>query len=525
MTKPSPAEGDRSGIHLSWRIWCAPAPVLAVMLLGSGTAWAQSQQQYNVSIGVQETATNNVELVGADQRQSDLVTQITPVLSAKVTGAHSLLDAYVSLPILIYARTGAENNSILPTVNLLGDLNGFERTLHLEGAVNVTQQFFTPFGAQPQDLASATDNRYRTSIYRLSPYYRNVTSDGIQYEVRNNNTWSTLDGAPIDTSNSFTTEFLARAETTGDRLVGWSASYDYTDTKFKNQDTGIVTQLARVSPFYSVDPQLRVSASVGWEENRYVLTSSNDAIYGVGFRWRPTERTNVLGNWEHRFFGSSYNFSFEHRTQLSVWKIEASRNITTYPQQVAALAAGTNVSSYLNELFLSTYPDAVARQNAVDQFMRDRGLSTTLSNPLALYTEEILLVQQASATVGLVGARNAIFLSAFNMHSQPITAAGNALPPSLFSQNDNTQTGGGLTWNNRLTQSLNLAASVTLLRTVANAPLTGTTRQGYGQITLSAPIATRTTGFIGARYQSLASDISQDYNEAAVFVGLAYTLR
>lgn len=477
------------------------------------------------SIALQETVTNNVDLEATALRTSDLVTQVTPALAFSERGEHTKINGFVSVPILFYARTGSENNSVYPTVDLLGDLNFLNRTLHLEGAVNVSQEFFTPFGAQPQDLTNATNNRYRATTYRVSPYYQGVIGSDVQYELRNNNTWANLDGAPIDTNNSYTTEFLATAGTIGDRTIGWNASYDYSHVKFQNQDSAIVTQLARAAPYYAVTPQFRVDASIGYESNEYLLTSSNGVIYGVGFRWRPTERTNITGNWEHRFFGSSYSFAFDHRTPLTVWNVQVSRNISTYPQQIASLAAGSNVAGSLNQLFLSSIPDPVERQSVVDQLMQSRGLPTTLTSPVSLYTEQILLVQQQTATVGLLGARNSIFLSVFNARNEPISAAGDVLPPSLFSQNANTQTGGNIVWTNRLTQSLNLTASLTLLRTTENAPLEGTTNQGYAQVQLSMPITARMSGFVGARYQALSSDISTDYNEAAAFIGISYALR
>ncbi len=44
-------------------------------------------------------------------------------------------------------------------------------------------------------------------------------------------------------------------------------------------------------------------------------------------------------------------------------------------------------------------------------------------------------------------------------------------------------------------------------------------------MTLSAPLSGRMTGYVGARYQKANSDIAIDYNEAAAFVGISYTLR
>ena len=117
------------------------------------------------------------------------------------------------VPVVLYARTGDENNNVYPTVNLIGDVNFFDRILHVEGAVFVSQQFFTPFGAQPQDLANATDNRYQTTTYRVSPYIQGIVGNGIAYELRNNNVWTNLSGAPVSTTDSRYTEWLARVST------------------------------------------------------------------------------------------------------------------------------------------------------------------------------------------------------------------------------------------------------------------------------------------------------------------------
>ena len=262
-------------------------------------------------------------------------------------------------------------------MNLLGDVSFLDRVLHIEGAINVSQQFFNPFGAQPQDLANATDNRYQSTTYRVSPYVQGVAANGIAYELRNNNVWTNLSGAPIATNNSRYTEWLARVSTPEDRQI-WPGS----ELRLYGRQVSRTKRLDRcglrsggVIPFYNVDPQLRLGASVGYEDNQGALTSSRGSVYGVGVEWRPTERTKVVGKWEHRYFGSSYLFTFDHRTPLSVWNVQASRNVTTYPQSHwDAWRREASVASYLNQLFLSSIPDAAARQQTVDQFIRDRGL-------------------------------------------------------------------------------------------------------------------------------------------------------
>jgi uncharacterized protein (PEP-CTERM system associated) len=497
----------------------------AAAFVAAAPAWAQTWN-FVPSISLRETATNNVNLTPTDERISDLVTAITPALALSERGDHTRVEGFVSVPILLYARTGNENNEIFPTVDLLGDVSFFNRILHIEGAVNVSQQFFNPFGAQPQDLTNASQNRYQTTTYRVSPYMQGTVGNGIAYELRNNNVWVNLSGAPISTSNSRFTEWLARVSSPENSQIGLEANYDYTDVEYDDQNLGSLrTQIGRVIPFYNLDPQLRLGASVGYEDNQGTLTSSKGLVYGVGLEWRPTERTKVVGKWEHRYFGSSFLFTFDHRTPLSVWNVQASRNVTTYTQSIGALGAGSSVAGYLNELFLSNISDATARQQAVDQFIRDRGLPQTLTSPVTLYADQIVLQESQSATVGLIGARNSILFTVYNVRSEPISAAGTPLPPSLSFGNNNTQTGGGIIWTNRLTQAINLQATFNAYRTVANAPLTGYTNQGFAQIALSMSFSARTTGLVGARFQTLTSDVTSDYNEAAAFIGFSYALR
>jgi len=477
------------------------------------------------SISLTGLATNNVSLESNDARESDFVTTITPVLRFSERGQRTRIDGSLAVPIVLYARTAGENNSVYPSLDLLGDIDLYERILHVEGAVNVAQQFFTPFGPQPADFSSATDNRYRTTTYRVSPYVKGVASNGISYEVRNNNVWSNLSGAPVTISNARYTEVLANVSSPEDRRFGLAANYDYTDTRFDDQDGSLQMQIGRLVPFYNVSPQFRFNATVGYEDNQGTLTESNGVVYGVGFKWRPTERTNVAGNWEHRFFGSSYRFTLDHRTPLTVWNVRISRDITTFPQELANFTGGTNVGNFLDNLYLSSIPDPAARQQAIAQFLAERGLPGTLTGPVTLYAQQIVLQQQQSATFGIVGARNTILFSLYNLKSEAITASGSSLPPIVALGSDNTQTGGSVVWTNRLTPSVNLMATLTGSRTVAAGPEGAETRQGVATITLSARLSGRMTGYVGGRYQQANSDLAFDYNEAAAFVGVSYTLR
>jgi uncharacterized protein (PEP-CTERM system associated) len=505
--------------------WCGQASALGLgMALALGAPTAQGQTwRFEPGVYVQGTVTDNVNLVPSSQAKADFVTEITPTLGITEKGSHTSLNGSIALQTLLYARTGSENNQVLPMVNLLGNAEVVDRFLFVEGAVIASQQFLTPFGAQPVDIANATDNRYTSVTYRVSPYIQGATSGNLNYTLRNNSTWANLSGTPFATNNSYTSEWIGKVESRRAPL-GWSADFNLTNVKFTDQAPQ-KTNLGRVTLLYDYDPQLHFRADVGYEDNHYPLSTYRGSIYGVGFEWRPTERTSAVANWEQRFFGSSYLVSFDHRTPLSTWNFSASRNITSYPQQLGLLPAG-NVQGMLNLLLLSRIPDPTQRQSAIDTLIQNQGLPANLSNPVNLYSQQILLAENVSATVGLLGARNSLFMNLYYLRQEPISGSGTALPP-IFSDalNDTTQQGGSLVWTHNLTSSAVLNLTLTGAQSKLNAPLSGTTNTGSIRLFVTQPISARTTVFAGTRYQVSRSDLAPDYNEAAVFAGLSYTYK
>jgi uncharacterized protein (PEP-CTERM system associated) len=111
------------------------------------------------------------------------------------------------------------------------------------------------------------------------------------------------------------------------------------------------------------------------------------------------------------------------------------------PQQLASLPAGGDVSSLLNTLFLTTIPDPTQRQQTVDQFIRDRGLPSVLSGALTLYSQQTLLEESQTASVGRLGTRNTVILTIYNVRTQPISASGDVLSGLVPSREDRGRPG------------------------------------------------------------------------------------
>jgi len=465
--------------------------------------------------------TDNVNLAPSGASRSDFVLQLTPSLGIHERSAHTSLAGSISMPVVLYARTGSENNDVRPQVSLVGNAELVEKLFYVDASANVSQQYFSPFGARPQNLVNATNNRYTAQSYRVSPYFKGQGANDLHYELRDNNTWSDASNVSAATSSAYTNEILGNV-TRDARPLGWALDYDRTDTRFSAQNT-LRSQLERARALWKPDPQVELSASAGYESNDYSLFSSSGVIYGGGIKWRPSSRSSADANWEHRFFGSSYQVLLNHRTPLTVWSFRASRDITTYPQQLANIAAGVDVDTLLNGLFASRVTDPTQRQTLVDQLIRDRGLPAVLSSPLALFSEQITLQQSLQATAGLLGARNAIFLTAYRTRSEPV--AGQAVTSAtdlLGLQNDNTQTGTNIVWTYKLTPLYTLATSGDWARSVPNADTGLKSTQLSLRVVLSAPLSPRTTVYTGARHQRLISDVQQSYRETAIYVGIRH---
>jgi len=488
-------------------------------------SWTSSAETWRIqpTFGIQETVTDNVNLTPSDKRRGDLVTELTPGFTIFEKGAHTSLTGSVSVPVLLYLKTPVENNTTYVQANIFGTAELVERILFIDAAVNSSQQFLTPFGAQPDSLASGTDNRVRTQSYRVSPYVKGEAGSNISYLLRDDNIWTNLSGSPVSTNNAYTNQLIMTVHREPVPL-GWQLDYNRNDVQFTDQGAQLM-ELERVRVLYNPDPAIEIGGSVGYERNDFPLSSYSGVTYGVSAKWHPSERAKLDTFWEHRFFGSSYGVSLDYRSPLSVWAVRASRDITTYPQQIASLTGVGNISTLLNNLFASRIVDPTQRQNVVDALIREGNLPETLSGPVNLYSQQVTLQDSLYATAGLLGARNSVFVSAFYLKSTPISGSGQALPPILSNtaNNNNAQTGANVVLTHKLTPLLSFSGTVDWSRTVANPPFDQVTKQGAVRTVLSAPISTQTTVFGGLRYQLQTSNIPDNgYHEVAGFVGLSY---
>jgi uncharacterized protein (PEP-CTERM system associated) len=497
---------------------CVTLAVAVAAPLAAAQTW-----HFEPSVDSLFTLTDNVNLAPSGQRESDFITQLTPALRFTEKGASTRLQGTIRAPILLYARTGSENNDIQPQVDVSGIAELAERLFFVEAAANVSQQYLSPFGPRPADLASATANRYTAQSYRVSPLLKGEASGGLAYQLRDDNIWADSSNTSFAAQRSYSNELSGKISREA-RPLGWAVDYDRSETRF-SQETPLRTQLERAQLLLRQDATFEWSLSAGYEDNNYPDVTGSGAIYGGGVKWQPNSRTAIDAYTEHRFFGPSYRVSIDHRTPLSVWSLRASRDITTYPQQLAALAGGDNVNLLLNNLFSSRLTDPAQRQAFVNQFIRDRGLPAVLGGPLALVTQQVTLQERLEARAGLIGARNSLIGSVYRQKAEPIGTTNGRVSDLLLAQENNTQTGGNIVWTLKVTPLYTLATSADYVRTVENVSDGEHARQLTFTVVLSAPLSPLTTVQVGGRWQRLLSNLDNSYRETALFFGMRHVFR
>jgi len=464
---------------------------------------------------VAATATNNVNLAPPGQEKPDLYFSLAPGIRVVGDGARLKLSASYVPTFVLYTNTAsAGGNRIYNNLSANASLEAIEKFFFVDARWTISNQFINPFAPQPQNLGTNTNNRSQLTTYGISPYFRGVVpGGGTRYLLRNDAYW--IDPSGAGQLSSFYNTVTGLLENTV-QTVGWGLDYLSHYSKYVNSNS-VSDWLARARLIYRVDPQLNVFVSGGYNENNYALSNQAGPTYGGGFTWRPTQRTNVVANYEHRFFGASYLFSFDHRTPLTAWNLSASRNISSYPQQALALPPG-NTASLLDSIFAARIPDPAARAAAVDRFIQQAGLPEFLAGPQSFYTQQIFLTQPISASFGILGVRNTItFLASRTFYERISGTTGTPLPDVFAFSNQFISYLVSANWSHQLTglTTMNLYGSWNRVNNQEPTVFTSTTN--LVRLTFTTRLSPKTDTTFGARYTIFNTDLGSDYREAAIF--------
>jgi uncharacterized protein (PEP-CTERM system associated) len=436
-------------------------------------------------------------------------TALTGSVNFDGEGARVKLRGTVSATEVLYTGQGA-SNSFAPGASVFGSVEAIEKFFFVDATVNVTQTYASPFGPQPSGLAIPTANRYTAETYSVSPYIQGVLGSAVAYKVRDDNIWTssqTYGDSSVKPPATYWNNFDAQLNSVTGGPNGWTAQYtrQFYDS---GASTGNYTlQLARFIDSFRIDPQLDVSARLGYEHDSFPAESAignttQGTFYGAGAHWRPTERTDVNGWWEHHYYGSSYSWTISHRLPNVALSANFSRGLSSYPQLALLIPAGVPVAQFLDAAFTTRIPDPVARAQAVQQFLAQSGLPPTLISPLNVYATTVTLQNIATASAVWIGALNSVTFTVYRSESESVINQTTLPEPFVFGANS-IQVGAGVSYAHRVSALTNFNASLnysTARPTGQESDLNVQTHNYNATTGLTTSFSPKTSGSVGVSY-------------------------
>jgi uncharacterized protein (PEP-CTERM system associated) len=473
------------------------------------------------SIGVRGTLTDNVDQAPSGQAHSDFITEIIPGILIDGQGARVKLHLDYRMDNLIYARDSNRNN-LQNNLDAFGTLEAIENFFFIDARAAIDQEAISPFGARPSNPTTVNDNRTETRTYQVSPYLRGRFGDVADYLLRYD--YNDLTNKSDSAGDSQVSVLTARVNgTTRLSALTWTAEAigqraDYSQSRDTEDDRarGIIT--------YAFDPQFRVSATGGYERNDYItLEKTGNSTYGGGFDWAPTPRTRLHGDWERRFFGSGWNYTFSHHLPHLSIALSDVRDVTTDAQNRVGSPGYTAAYDLLFAALASSVPDPIDRASQVQQILNGGTIPPGLGLPADFVVGSPYVERRQQASVALLGVRNTLTLSVYKSTRDILGLGEDAVLPPGFTPNTR-EWGTGAVFSHRLTAFTSLNASATWRETTATSGPEFTSRQLDTRLGVGTRFSRHTTGSLEYRYTRFEGDASgaSDYRENSLAAYLLY---
>ena len=413
---------------------------------------ARADWKFQPSVEARQTYTDNLRLDRAGFERPAWVAEVTPGFTLVKRGPRLRVNVdyqlhYFTLP----SDVDADNTQQRLAATMYAEM--IDNLVFFDGSANISQQSVSAFGPSVPYGTSILANRAEVRALRASPYLRHRFGGTATAELRY--TRDKVDTGRIGVGNSDgETISMYLASGSNFRQFGWNlvASEQRIDDDFAAETT---SRNASLGLRYALNRKLAVTSSVGYDDYDYQALGGRTGgrSWSAGFAWTPSSRTRVEANSGKRFYGNSYFLSANHRTRQTVWSVRYNDAVTTSRSQFV-LPSTVDTAALLDRLFAASIADPIARQQAVEAYMRAAGLPPSLADSINYFSNRYFLQKQFQASVALRGSRNQVVFSLFDTRRTALSqvdADSTLLGPNSISLNDATrQSGASALWSRRL---------------------------------------------------------------------------
>lgn len=502
------------------RRWGLRTPATgAVLLIGAVAVAPAKAENWTISPQADLRLTYSDNVRQSANKRSDLVSEVAPGVRISGQGARAKLDLTYRLSQTLHASE-SDLDKTRNFLNALGSLEAIERWLFVDARASITQEAVSAFGPQFATNAGGNANRTETRFLSVSPFARGSLKNFADYEVRY--TASATDSANnVALGNNRYYNWDAKLHNRAAfGQFGWALDYSQRTIDYRDRND-LENSLWRATLLFQPDPQWRLSAYGGEEENNYALVTRSHGIYGVGVEWSPTERTRVAASRDRRFFGNGFAYSFRHRTPLSAWDLSYQRDVTSTPEQLGRLGLGTWYD-LIYSMLTSSFPDPIERATQAEKIVLASGIPASTPLSLGFVSNQVFLDRRLNASFALLGARNSVTFNAFRSRRESVSAFLLGFSDDFNQFREILQRGVSANWGLKLTPLATLAVLGSWTRTASVSGTAAESTQKLIQVSLSKRLGPHTDGALSLR--SVGFDASgsgfSNYRENSITASL-----
>lgn len=480
-------------------------------------------------ISLSETWSDNVSLVRSPNgsKESGFITELAP--GVHIDARTARLKAYFDYTLRgQFYTTPSGYSRTQNQLNTFGTLEAVSEWLFLDFSGVIAQQAISAFGTQSPGTSNINSNSTETSTYRVSPYVRGQMAGLADYLLRYN--YSTTQASASNVSDIETSEWMGQLRgSTPFQNLRWSLDASKQTADYSR---GRQTDSERLyaSATYTLIPQFRLTASGGEEANNFASPDKvTHTTHGYGFDWTPTERTQISGFKEKRFFGDGHRYSFSHRFPLSSISFSDTRDVSVLPNQFATVGVGTifdlfkqicsqqYASQYSNPVQLDTVATLCANQAIVST-----GIPGNTQVTSSFLSSRATIQRRQQLALAMQGARNTLTVM-FNRSENQSILASDSVSDDFFANNTNSIKQRGITVN--LSHQLTGQSNATVMASRQDSTGAGSTVQKVTttmyQGSLVSKLGPKTTGTLTVRHTKFDT-VGSPYTENAVIGTLSF---
>jgi uncharacterized protein (PEP-CTERM system associated) len=508
---------NRLGCPLTGLLALAAASAAAQSTDGGGAGTARSFF-VTPSVSVGATLTDNVRLSETNP-QSELILRFTPAI--QIGGQSGRVRGFLGYAgtVSLYARdqeSGSFSNSLNAGVNA----EVVENWLFVDAFANISQQFISPFGTQSSDPSLINDNSTEVFTFGITPFITGQVAGVVNYRASVTYSVTNSGTSAAPGSQTWGGDLSIDGSTRFPKL-GWGITSTYREYNFSNSDEATTDLFTVASLNYAVTPYLRVSARANSETSNLVNQEKRTSTgWGAGLYWSPSPRTNLSMTKDQRFYGSSWDYSFDYRTPQTVWRLSSSQGLSTGGYNAGRGNPGSPFDLLFAQ-FARVEPDPALRSQLVNDYMQRNGIDPNGSLNRGYLPTEITEERRQNASVAYVGLRSTLTFSVYQTYARSLVSAVLAPDDDFADGNIIRWRGFGVGWSHRLTplSSINLRVdqSRTSQSLSENETKLWTVEGGW-----SAQLAPRVNASVRAR-RTVFSSATSPYNESALLGDLTMT--